>query len=65
MSKNLFQLVEYKQPCELKFAARCLPLGLTAYGDTKEEVWERLKLLFNSHVDAYVKYECYEKLDKE
>lgn len=62
--KNLFQLVEYDQPCELKFAARCLPLGLTAYGDTREQAWDKLKAMFAVSVDLNVKHDCYEKVNK-
>jgi hypothetical protein len=62
--KSQFQLVKYIQPCPLKFAARCLPLGLTAYGQTEEEAWEKLIRMFDSMIKITVKYKDYKEVVK-
>jgi hypothetical protein len=62
--KNKFQLVTFKQPNEIKFAARCLPLGLTAYGDTENEAWEKLEIMFHSYLLVHRKYKTYEEVEK-
>ena len=36
-------------------AARCRPLGLTAYGDSKREAVEKLKRMFAAYVDAHLR----------
>jgi hypothetical protein len=62
--KSHFQLVKYNQPCPLKFAARCLPLGLTGYGETEEEAWEKLIRMFDSMIKIAVKYKEYKEVEK-
>ena len=42
-----------------QFYARCLPLGLTAYGNSKQEAKEHLKTMFNKLVDLESKQESH------
>jgi len=63
--KNNFQLVTYKQPCNLKFAARCLPLGLTAYGNTEDEAWSKLERMFQSLVAITKEYLTYQLVERD
>jgi hypothetical protein len=38
------------------FVARCIPLGLTAYGDTQAEANDKLVRMFGSYMSAFYKY---------
>jgi hypothetical protein len=62
---KFFELVRYKQPCNLKFAARCKPLGLTAYGNTEEEVWGKLKQMYDILVNVTRKHVMYNLVEKD
>ena len=46
------ELVEMKQDGRKYFAARAIPAGLTAYGDTKDHAVKRLKQMFAFWVDT-------------
>ncbi|GAF74928.1 unnamed protein product [marine sediment metagenome] len=50
-----FELVKREHEGKPFYAARALPLGLTAYGGTKEEAVERLKTMFGLWVDSNVR----------
>ena len=51
-----FELVEYKKENKVWYAARCRPLGLSAYGNTKDEAVARLKKMFEFWVDVHMKH---------
>ena len=54
MKDKRFELI-YREDAKGSFyAARCMPLGLTAYGDTPEEAKTRLKEMFCLLVNAWV-----------
>jgi len=62
---KFFELVRYKQPCNLKFAARCKPLGLTAYGNTEEEAWDKLKRMYSTLVNVTRTCVTYNVVEKD
>ncbi len=47
------------------YAARCPSLGLTAYGDSPEVAWNKLKLMFSALVDAIKLYRVKNKRKEE
>jgi hypothetical protein len=53
---NKFELFEYINSPKLHYAARCKPLGLTAYGYTIHEACNNLKSMFDKWVDLQDKY---------
>ena len=55
-----FEIVKREKDNEVFFAARCRPLGLTAYGDTPLGARERLNKMFSLLADA-----CIERLGEE
>ena len=50
--KQRFELRKIEQDGDVYHAARCRPLGLTAYGDTPLMAIERLKKMFGLLVDT-------------
>ena len=55
MTPGKFELVDASWASKPFFAARILPLGLTAYGDTKEEAVEKLKKMVVYWIDLKMK----------
>ena len=60
---GFFQVVRYTQREHPKFAVISSQLGLTAYGDTEDEAWDRLEKMFHSLIVVTKKHEDYDQLE--